>query len=568
VLPTLEELRIRDVGVIDEVTLHLAHGLNVLTGETGAGKTMVVSALELLRGARADADRVRAGAGTAVVEGRIHPVPEHAGEWAGPGDDDLVVAREVTSEGGGTRSRARIGGRLAAVSALAEVMDALVEVHGQSDSARLASPALQRDLLDRFGGPAVAAAVADYRAAHDAWRSAEDEQAALRRDARDRARELDRLRFELGEIDTVEPEPGEDEQLDTELRRLEHAEALTSAAAGAAAAVADDGGARDALGSAVAALRAVAGVDEELEVLRGRAEGLAAEAQDLAMELARYAESVALDPERLEHLRGRRSALAGLTRKYGPDLGAVLAFAEEARADLRRLEGGEDREASLAGEVAELRAEVERTGGVLRRSRAAAGERLEKEVEGHLAELAMAGARMSVAVEEAEPGPAGADRVTYGLAANPGEPLLPLAKAASGGERSRVALAVRLALADVDATPIVVFDEVDAGIGGAVALEVGRKLAALARGRQVLCVTHLAQLAAYADAHFLVEKGATDTIDGTRTSATVRRLEEGERATELSRMLSGSPDSALAAGHAAELRAAALAETSGARDGA
>jgi DNA repair protein RecN (Recombination protein N) len=544
------------------VTLTLAPGLNVLTGETGAGKTMVVSALQLLRGGRADADRVRAGAGTAVVEGRIHPVPTDARSWVDDADDDLVVTREVVADGAATRSRARIGGRLAPVSALAEVMAAVVEVHGQSDSARLASAGLQRELLDRFGGDDVAGGLTVYRDAYDALRAAEAELARLRADARDRARELDRLGFELAEIDAVAPEPGEDERIDVELRRLEHAEALTSAAAVAAGAIADDGGARDALGAAVASLRGVAGVDDDLEVLRVRAEGVAAEAQDLALELGRYGDGLAPDPERLEALRARRGALHGLTRKYGPDLAAVLAVAEETRARLADLLGGEDRAAALAEEVMALRQRVDAAGERLRALRVAAGRRLADEVEGHLHELAMTGARMEVAVDPAEPGPAGADRVSFGLAANPGEPLLSLAKAASGGEHSRVALSVRLALAEVDATPVLVFDEVDAGIGGAVALEVGRKLARLARGRQVLCVTHLAQLAAYADAHFVVEKGSDATADGAlRTVAGVRRLAEPDRLVELSRMLSGSPDSALAAGHAAELRAAAVAET-------
>jgi DNA repair protein RecN (Recombination protein N) len=561
VLPALEELRIRDIGVIDEVTLLLAPGLNVLTGETGAGKTMVVSALELLRGGRADADRVRSGATTAVVDGRIHPLPEGVGEWVGADDEDLVVSREVSAQDGGARSRARIGGRLAPVSALAEVMDALVEVHGQSDSARLSSPAVQRELLDRFGGPAVREALGAYQTTYRAWRAAEDELARLRADARDRAREIDRLRFELDEIDAVAPEPGEDERIDAELRRLEHAEALLTAAATAGSAITEEGAARDALGAAVSALRGVAGVDDALEELRVRAEGLAVEAQDIAMELGRYAEGVALDPERLEELRVRRQALAGLTRKYGADLDGVRSWADDARTQLERLTGGDDRAAALDAEVVALRAALDEQAAVLRRARTAAGTALAGEVEQHLGELAMAEARMAVDVAEAPHGPHGGDRITYGLAANAGEPLLSLAKAASGGERSRVALSIRLALADVDVTPVLVFDEVDAGIGGAVALQVGRKLARLARGRQVLCVTHLAQLAAYADAHFVVEKVPGAGADGAvRTTAGVRRLEEADRVVELSRMLSGSPDSAMAAGHAAELLAAAAEE--------
>jgi DNA repair protein RecN (Recombination protein N) len=551
----LEELLIRDVGVIDEVTLAFAPGLNVLTGETGAGKTMVVSALELLLGARADADRIRAGAGRAIVEGRLHPPPRGAEDWVEDGDD-LVVTREVASTDGETRSRARIGGRLASVSALAGLLEPVMEIHGQSESVRLARPDVQRALLDRSGGEPLAQALTAYREAWRAWRAAAEELAALRADDRERARELDRLRFEVAEIDAVGPVPSEEDALEADLRRLEHVEALRAAALEAAAAIGDDGAARDALGTSVAALRGIAGVDEGLDRLLARAEGLAAEAQDVAWELSRYAEDSELDPERLETLRRRRADLAGLARKYGPDAAAIAAYAGEARARLERLEGGVERAAALEASTADLLAAVSRAADVLRAGRVDAAERLARTVGRHLEDLAMPGARLVVSVEPREPGPDGADRVAFLLAAGSGEAALPLGKAASGGERSRVALAVRLALADADEVAVFVFDEVDAGIGGAVGVEVGRKLSRLAQGRQVLCVTHLAQLAAFADAHFAVSK---DSRPGGRARAAVRRLGEEERLVELSRMLGGSPDSELAAGHAAELRAAALA---------
>ena len=544
------ELLIRNLGVIDEVTLDLAPGLNVLTGETGAGKTMVVSAIELLLGARADTDRVRAGAGAAVVEGRLRPPPAAAEQWLEEGDDELVVAREV----GDSRSRARLGGRLAPASALAATVGAAVEVHGQSESARLAAPATQRELLDRAGGMEVADAVAAYAEVYRRWREAMDELAALRADERDRAREVDRLRFELAEIDGVGPEPGEEAALEASLRRLEHAEGLTQAAATAAAAVADDGGARDALGTAVAALRAVTGVDDGLDKLGVRAEGVAAEAQDVALELRAYAESLEPDPSLLEELRGRRAALARLVRKYGADAEAVAAYAEQTRSRLAALEGSDARIVALEEEVARLDARTRSAAGRLSDARSGAGERLATAVGRHLAELAMPEASMQVRLDPAEPGPYGVDRVELLLAANRGEPALPLAKAASGGERSRVALSVRLALADADDTPVLVFDEVDAGIGGQVARAVGEKLAQLARGRQVLCVTHLAQLAAYADAHFVVTKAERDG----RTTAGVRRVDEDGRVVELARMLSGDPESPVAIRHAAELRTAAL----------
>jgi DNA repair protein RecN (Recombination protein N) len=558
----LVELHIANLGVIEDVTLDFASGLNVLTGETGAGKTMVVSAVELLLGARADADRVGGGAASALVEGRLVPPPAGAEEWLGDGDDELVICREVAAEAG--RSRARIGGRLAPASALATCVGGVIELHGQSESARLVAPAVQRALLDRAGGPVLAAVLDDYRMAYQGWRQASDELEALRDSQRDRLRELDRLRYELGEIDEVAPTDDEDSSLEAELRRLEHAESLVGAAAAGAAAVTGEGGARDTLGAALAALRGEAGVDAELDALLERVAGLAAEAQELGFDLTSYAEELELDPARLEVLRDRHAALVRLTRKYGQaasgqiDVTGVRAYADLARARLSALEGGDVRAGELSAQVTALAANLETAAQRLRDGRRTAGQRLVLAVEEHLADLAMGAARMQVVVEEVAPATHGADRVTFLLTADPGQPALPVGKGASGGERSRVALALRLALADADDTPVLVFDEVDAGIGGATALAVGRKLAQLARGRQVLCVTHLAQLAAHADAHFVVTKAA----GGDRVRATVRRLEEPQRITELSRMLSGSVDSVAAAEHAAEMRANALAERS------
>lgn len=552
----LTELRIRDLGVIADVTLPLGPGLTVLSGETGAGKTMVVSALELVIGGRADTERVRRGARAAVVEAFLSPAPPGAGEWAEDLDaaEEFTVVREVAAEG---RSRSRLGGRAAPVAALAQVVGAVVELHGQSDSARLSTAPVQRELLDRSGGPALAAAAERYTSVYARWRAAGDELEALLGGERDRLREADRLAFELGEIDAVAPEAGEEERLDAELRRLEHAEALVAAATTAADALAEDGGARDALGAGVAALRAVAGVDETLEPHLARVEGLAAEAQDLAFELRAYVSALELDPEGLEHRRGRRAALAGLTRKYGPDTAAVTAYADRARARLSALTSSDDRRAALAAEVGQLADEVAGRGADLTTERGSAGERLSASVGGHLAELAMADARMSVGLEPVGPGPTGCDRVSFTLAANVGEPALPLRRAASGGERSRVALAVRLALVDSDRTPVLVFDEVDAGVGGEVALAVGRKLARLARGRQVLCVTHLAQLAAFADAHLVVTKVVMKGADDGRTVAAVRSVEGVDRVVELSRMLSGTPEAGAARRHAEQLLALA-----------
>ncbi len=548
----LEELRIRDVGVIEDVTLALAPGLNVVTGETGAGKTMVVTALQLLLGARSDAERVRTGAAAALVEGRLRPPPPGSEDWLDDGDEDLVVAREIAAPGGagGGRSRARIGGRMAPASALAATVGAVVDIHGQDDAVRFASSTVQRGLLDAFGGAPVAAAFQAFTAAYRAWTQAREELEALREGERDRAREVDRLAFEVAEIDRVDPRPGEEQEIAAEADRLEHAETLRLAAAAAADALSGDGGARDALGAAVQALRPAAGHDPDLDTHLRRAESLLADAQELAIELASYGDRIDDDPQRLDQLRERRADLATLARKYGAEM---LAYAETARGRLQSLRGGDDRAAELADEVGRLELAARDRAAALTASRRAAGTDLAHAVHGHLAELAMADARLEVGLEPQPLGLHGAERVVLRLAASAGQEPLPLAKAASGGERSRIALAVRLALADGDATPVLVFDEVDAGIGGATALVVGRKLAALARGRQVLCVTHLAQLAAFADAHFAVTKSTA----GGRARAEVRHLDDADRVTELSRMMAGRPESDAAAASAAELLALA-----------
>ena len=555
----LTELRIRNVGVIDDVTLHLRPGLNVLTGETGAGKTMVVSAIQMLLGARADADRVRSGTRAALVEASLSPPPAESEEWLDEGDSELIVSREISaSDTASSRSRARLGGRMAPISALSACVGAVVELHGQSDTSRLTAAAVQRDLLDRFGGPSLAAAGEAYSSTYTRWSQARDELDRLRSSTRERAREVDRLRYELDEIDAVAPEVGEEETLASDLGRLEHAEALAGAAEIAAAAVMDDGGAHDALAAADASLRGASGLDAQLDELQERMAAVIAELQDVGLELRRYASGLEPDPARLEVLRQRSADLVRLSRKYseappgGIDTAALLAHAAAAREELLTLDTSDARMAALSEELAQLDQSLRADAQRLRDERLAAGKRLAQVVEQHLADMAMGGSRLEAAVEAIEPAPHGADRVTFLLAPGAGETALPLGKGASGGERSRIALALRLALADADATEVLVFDEVDAGIGGATADEVGRKLAGLAQGRQVICVTHLPQLAAYADAHFCVEKRS----EGDRIVADVTALDDATRVLELSRMLSGT-GSDIAIGHAEELLATA-----------
>jgi DNA repair protein RecN (Recombination protein N) len=555
----LTDLEITDLGIIDHVALHLSPGLNVLTGETGAGKTMVVSGLQWLLGGRADRDRVRSGARAAVVEARFDGVPASAAAWADPDDDELLVSREVGARGddgaAGGRSRARLAGRMAPVTALAEVLDPVVEVHSQHESVRLADAGVQRTLLDRYGGQPVRAALAPYRQAHAAWREAVARLDAAERAARADVREADRLRAEVEEIAAVDPALGEEDDLDEQIGRLDHAESLRAAAAAAAGAVVDEGGARDAVGLAVAALRDVVQHDQALGPPLARLEAALAEVQDVAFDLAGYAEDLDADPEALDAALSRRAAIGRLLRRYGPTTADVRAHLDQARTRLADVDGGEERLAELREDVATTAAAVARLGAALRDARRAAAAQLAAVVDAHLVDLAMPDARTAIAVEEAPPGPDGADRVEFLLAANRGQPALPLGRAASGGERSRVALAVKVALADADDTPVMVFDEVDAGIGGETALAVGRKLARLARGRQVLCVTHLAQLAAFADAHFVVSK----SVAGASTVTAVVRLDDEDRVAELSRMLSGSGGGAAALSHARELLAGASA---------
>jgi DNA repair protein RecN (Recombination protein N) len=553
----IDELHIRGLGVIEDASLRLAPGLTVVTGETGAGKTMLVTALELLLGARADSALVRSGADAALAEAVVAPPPAEAADWVGEGDEELVVSREIPADG---RSRARIGGRLAPVSALAEVLGRHVEVHAQHEHVRLTRPEVQRTLLDRYAGDPHGRTLATYREAHATWRELTRRRDRLEADARERARELDRLRFEVAEIDAAQLDPEVDEDLGRELELLAHAEEVQLAAATAASALGSEG-AQEPLGVAVDALRRLAVDDPTLDDLRGRADALAAEASELAADVRAFGEATEADPRRLATLQERQALVRQLTRKYGADVGAVLAYADEARSRLAGLESEEADAGDLDRRVGEEEARLRSLAEDVRRGRRTAAGRLSEVVDGHLADLAMPHGRFQVEVEpldDDELTADGGDQVTFLLAPNPGEPARPLAQASSGGERSRVSLAVEVALADIDDASVLVFDEVDAGIGGATAMAVGEKLARLAAGsggraRQVLCVTHLAQLAAFADVHHVVEKGLRDG----RTVTTTRQVSADDRVPELSRMLGGDPAAAAGLEHARELLAVA-----------
>ncbi|MDX3524769.1 DNA repair protein RecN [Streptomyces scabiei] len=578
VVSVLEEMRIRSLGVIDDAVVELSPGFTAVTGETGAGKTMVVTSLGLLLGGRADPALVRIGAKNAVVEGRI-AVPEGAAavvraEEAGAELDDgaLLISRTVSAEG---RSRAHLGGRSVPVGVLAELADELVAVHGQTDQQGLLKLSRQRAALDRYAGDAVAVPLTKYGEAYRRLRAVAGELDEIVTRARERAQEADMLRYGLDEIAGVEPRAGEDVELAEEAERLGHAEALASAATAAHAALA--GNPEDPEGVEAATL--VAGAHRALEAVRSHDPALAALAErigeigillgDVAGELAGYADDLDADPLRLAAVEERRAALTALTRKYGQDITSVLAWAAEGARRLTELDGDDERIEELTAERDALRAELGGLAQALTDARTEAAERFAAAVTAELASLAMPHARVSFEIRQSDDpegvevggrtvayGPSGVDEVELLLAPHPGAPPRPIAKGASGGELSRVMLAVEVVFAGTDPVPTYLFDEVDAGVGGKAAVEIGRRLARLARSAQVVVVTHLPQVAAFADRQLLVEK----TNDGSVTRSGVKVLEGEERVRELSRMLAGLEDSQTARAHAEELLAAARAD--------
>jgi DNA repair protein RecN (Recombination protein N) len=543
----LVELAVRDLGVIAELRLVLGPGMTVVTGETGAGKTMVVDAIELLVGGRADPMLVRTGADEAWVEGRF--VRGDGAHEAADSPDEVVIARAIPRSG---RSRAYIDGRLATASELANLGALLVDLHGQHAHQSLLHPAAQRDALDRFGG----VDLAPLRAARVTVHDLVDELAGLGGDERARARELDLVRYQVDEIEAaVIAGPDEDDELEAQEDALADAAAHREAAAAAVAALSGDGddaaldGTASASGAVGMALAAVTG-RRPFGPAEERLRAVAAEVVDLAAELRSGGEAIDEDPERLEQVRARRQLLRELRRKYGETLADVMAEGERLRERLAELEGHDKRAAELDAELARAREVEAAAAAEVAAARRVAAPELAARIQQNLAELAMPNA--VVAIEVRGDGPA--DDVEALLAANPGTPPLPLAKVASGGELARTMLALRLVL--TDAPPTLVFDEVDAGIGGAAAVAVGRALARLAHEHQVLVVTHLPQVAAYADAQVRVAKQSDDAATVSHASL----LDRSERVIELSRMLSGQPDSDAARVHAAELLASAAGE--------
>ena len=533
----LLELTVTDLALIDRLRLEFAPGLNVITGETGAGKSLLIDALGLALGARADTTLVRHGAEAARVEALFDRLPE-----------PLIAVREVTALG---RSTARLDDEAATAGRLAEIVGDLVEVHGQHEQQRLLDEHWQRELLDAFAGNAGARAlVAD---AVERWRSNRSALAELAIDPRELVRRLELLEHEAAEIQAAHVRPGEAAQIKARLSAAQHGEAIARGSTALVDALTGEGrGARDAIASASNEARALGRLDERFRPLAERLDGLEAELADIASDARSLAESVDHDPAEILRLEERLSLIYGLERRYGDDEEAVIAHGERAAAEVERLHGLEGERARRQAEGAILLDEVARASTDLSTRRTEAASGLERDVGILLRELGFPNGVFEVAIgrrpaNEDEPaveidGDAiafdmtGIDQVVFRIAPNPGEPARSLARIASGGELSRVALAIKQVLAEADETPTLVFDEVDTGIGGRSADPVGRSLWALARRHQVLCVTHLPQIAAYADAHFQIAKRERDG----RTVTEVRLLDREGRIVELAQMLGGA----------------------------
>jgi DNA repair protein RecN (Recombination protein N) len=577
----LSEIRIESLGAISAATAEFDRGFTVLTGETGTGKTMVVTGLHLLGGARADATRVRSGASRAVVEGRFTTTELGDGvagrvdeilESSGADRDDdgsVIAARSVSRDG---PSRAYLGGRSVPAKSLSMFTTELLALHGQNDQLRLMRPEEQRAALDRSID--VESQLKRYRRVRDDWLDARRDLADRKQRARELAQEADRLKFGLNEIDSVAPEPGEDDALVLDIRRLSELDALREAAHSARAALSgadddpSDASAANSVGHAKSALEATD--DSTLQALAEQLAGALALVSDVSAELGDYLAGLPSDASTLETKLARQGELRNLTRKYAADIDGVLKWAVESRERLALLDVSEEALAELERRVGELEVKVVSAASELTKARTKAAKGLAKAVTAELTGLAMADAQFTVSVtvlparaDDSAPltlptgatvhaGHDGVDAVEFGFAAHRGTDVLPLSKSASGGELSRVMLALEVVLAASTEGTTMVFDEVDAGVGGRAAVQIGRRLARLARTHQVIVVTHLPQVAAYADVHLVVDSGG-----GRSKSSGVRRLDDDDRVAELARMLAGLGESDSGRAHARELLDAA-----------
>ncbi|GAA1396223.1 DNA repair protein RecN [Luteococcus peritonei] len=563
----LVELRIADLGVIETSTIEFGPGMTAVTGETGAGKTMVVSSLGLLMGQRGDSGVVRHGSARALVEGRFAGVEQVSDRVDAAGgvveDGELLLARQVSASG---RSRAFVGGAQSSIGNLSELAGELATIHGQSEQVRLGSPERQREVLDRFCGAQHARALQAYREDHERRARMRTELDELVTRAQERAREQDLLHFGLDEVAAVDPQPGEDEELAQEAGRLQAvddlrqlAETASTALSGSVDGYGDAPGVVGAFGEARKAMEQAEALDPAAAPVAQQMREAGFLLNEAAAQVAGYLADLEADPARLEAIAERRAALAGLLRKYGSSIDEVLDWSRRSAARLAELTGSDERIDQLRQELQALDASLTEQAAAITSRRTEGAEQLATAVQAELAALAMPHARLGFELRPLdELGPWGAEQVSLVFAANPGSPPAPLGKVASGGELSRVRLALEVVLVDADAgeapgAHTCVFDEVDAGVGGAVAVEIGRRLARLATHCQVIVVTHLAQVAAFADAHHVVSK----STNGQVTTSGLRRVTGQERLEELARMMGGISSSESSLAHARELLEAA-----------
>lgn len=546
----LVELCVRNFALIDELRVEVGAGFGVLTGETGAGKSIIVDALSAALGEKMGSEVVRTGASKAIVEAMFDvtdcaPAAEKAIELGfEPEDGVLVLSREIAAEG---RSQCRINGRPTTNSTLREITSRLVDIHGQHEHQSLLSIPVHLEILDAWCGPHAASLRSAARELYGRLSAMLAEKAQLQSDDRERARLLDLHSFQLDEITKAGLAPGEEEELGLERTRLANAEKLRGLTEQVFESLAGDGAALDSLSAASMAVEKLADTDSAVRPAAEQITNALLSAQE-GLELIRgYRDKYEVNPERLEEVEERLDLIRTLKRKYGDTIEQVLNYAQELAGKLDNIAHSEERLAELDGNIAELVGELGETCGRLTKLRKQSAGEFEKAVEKELADLAMEKSRFEVSIEDAEPGPTGADRIEFLISPNPGEPVKPLAKIASGGEMSRIMLALKTVMSRAE-VPTLVFDEIDAGIGGLTAQVLGEKLASLSRKCQVMCVTHLPQVASKAAWHAAVSKSA----DNGRTVVSVRLLDGEERVGEVARMMGGE-GSGVAADHAREM---------------
>lgn len=567
----LSEIDVRNYALIDQLSLRFGNGFNVLTGETGAGKSLVIDCVGLVIGGRASSESVRAGCDSAIVEAvfDISGLPGVEALVADQGidpepDGTLIITREVSRRG---RSRCRVNGRVVTLSTVASIGERLVDIYGQHEYQSLARPTRHRGLLDAFGGAELERVGASLRKLYEEWRQCEEELADLRANARERAQRADLLSFQANEIESARLEEDEDIRLAAELTILSNAESLHAAIARSYGLIyessyPDVSSAHDMLGEALEELDDASHIDTSLASLGERMSELCDQAAQIARTLREYRDSIEFNPERLAEVEERLSAISALKRKYGDSLSDVIEHRRRAREELESMTGADKRIGELERISEELSEELGIRASEMSDMRHEIAARLEKEISRELRDLSMPHAIFKVDVRKKKDGaeiliggtptpvgPSGIDDVEFLFSANPGEEPRPLARIASGGEMSRVMLAIKSVLAVADDIPTMVFDEVDAGIGGEASIAVASKLAGIGRVRQVLAVTHLPQIAAVADNHFAVAKAE----HGKRTEVTVAKLEADDRVTEIARMLAGEAPSSVSVAHAREM---------------